>query len=266
MNLPIALQLFTVRDRIENDVEGTLRKIKNLGYDGIEVCNGSYGMDPLEFKALCDNIGLEIISAHVGAGSIINETEETLDLYKKLGVSYIAIPALWGDYAYGESQHDEMMRKLNIISGTFKENGIQVLFHNHMWEFKKDGENYILDNILSTFGNDNLLPEIDVCWATVGHGNASDYMKKYDSRCPVVHLKDFYCKGDHEFSKNNYREPAEFALRPVGYGRVDMIEVLDTAEAIGAKWLIVEQDTPAFGLSDIECAALSINWIKTVCK
>lgn len=264
MALPVALQLFTVRERMAIDIEGTLRAVKAMGYSGIEVCNGSYGMDPDEFKALCDSIGLRIISAHVGTGDIIDDTEKTLEFYKKLGVSYLAIAAFWGDYQYKKAGYDEMIKRLDRAGAYFKENGIQILYHNHEWEFKKvDGE-YELDLILKDVNDDNLLPQIDVCWATVGHLDAPDYMRRYNGRCPLVHLKDFYCEGDYSYENHAYKRPETLRLRPVGYGRIDMPAVLDTAKEIGAEWVIVEQDVPAFGLGELENAALSREWLKTI--
>lgn len=262
MAMKVALQLFTVRDEIENDIEGTLRKIKEIGYDGIETCHGSYGMDPVEFKDLCNDIGLEIVSVHVGTDAIIKETEETLDFYKKLGPSHLAIMAFWGDYQYGEKDYANMIKRLDECGACFKENGIQILYHNHSWEFKKIDGKYVLDLIIDDTTNDNLLPEIDVCWATIGHKDAADYLRRYNGRCPLIHLKDFYSKENIRFGDEGYEKPGDFEFRPVGYGRVDMVNVLTAAEEIGAKWVIVEQDDPALGLTPIECAALSRNWLK----
>jgi len=120
MALPVALQLFSVRDDMEKDPEKTLRAVKEMGYCGIESCNGSYGMEPEEFRALCDSIGLRIISAHVGTGDIIDDTEETLRKYKTLGVSYLAIAAFWGDYQYKKAGYDEMIKRLDRAGAYFK--------------------------------------------------------------------------------------------------------------------------------------------------
>ncbi len=264
MNLPVALQLFTVRGSIKKNLKETLTAIKEMGYDGIEVCNGSYGMEPADFKALCDSLGLRIISAHLSTGDIIDDTEKTLELYKALGVSYIAICAFWGDYQYGKDGYADMIKRLDRAGAYFKENGIQVLYHNHEWEFKKADGEYELDRIFADVSDDNLLPELDVCWCTIGHGDATDYMRRYNGRCPVVHLKDFYCKGDFDYERNGYKRADSLELRPVGYGRVDMNAVLDTSIDIGAKWVVVEQDTPAFGASELESARLSREWLKNV--
>lgn len=263
MALPVALQLFTVRDEMENDVENTLKSVKEMGYNGIEIC-GTYGMEPSELRELCDKIGLQIISAHISTGDIIDDTEKTLEIYKTLGVSYLAIAAFWGDYQYKKAGYDKMIKRLDHAGAYFKENGIQILYHNHEWEFKKANGEYELDLIFKDVNDDNLLPQLDVCWVTVGDGNVYDYLKKYNNRCPLVHLKDFHCKGDYDYEKNNYKRAETFEFRPVGYGRVDMTSALDAAEDIGAEWVIVEQDIPAFGLTALENAKISRNWLKTL--
>lgn len=263
MSLSVGIQLFSVRDHMEKDPAGTLREVASMGYTAIEPCNGSYGMDPSDFRALCDELGLRIICAHLGSYELNEKTEETLALYKTLGVSYLAIAGFWGDCVYGGRDYAAMMEKLQKSAAYFKENGIQILYHNHDGEFKIDNDRYHLDHILSAFESDLLLPEIDTCWATVGHGDAVDYIKRYSGRCPIIHLKDFYCKGS--FSEGNHgngKRPADFQIRPTGYGRLDIIDILHTAEGIGAEWIIVEQDEPAFGLSQLECAALSRRWLK----
>ncbi|MBQ4066511.1 MAG: sugar phosphate isomerase/epimerase [Clostridia bacterium] len=264
MALPVALQLFSVRESIEKDVKGTLLAIKNAGYDGIETCGGYGDLTPLEFREYCDSIGLRIISAHTSTGDIIDDTEKTLELCKALGVSYLAIAAFWGDYQYGESGYAEMTKKLDCAGAYFKENGVQILYHNHEWEFKRSEGEYVLDLIFRDFTNDNLLPEIDVCWATLGNFDAAEYLMRYSGRCPVVHLKDFHSKGDFLYERNSFKRPEDFSFRPVGYGRVDMPAVLDASLDIGAEWVVVEQDLPAFGLSDMECEALSRSWLRTV--
>ena len=71
---PIALQLYSVRDFLQNDFEGTLKKVKAMGYDGVEFA-GLYGKSGAEVRALCQEIGLIPISAHVTFTDMINDIE-----------------------------------------------------------------------------------------------------------------------------------------------------------------------------------------------
>ena len=264
MALPVALQLFTVKEQINADPEKVLREIKEMGYDGIELCAGTPDMDPDRLIDLCKELELPIISAHVGAGEMVFETDTTLELYKRMGVSYLTMPALWGDYAMDGEKHDEMIALLKEKSPLFKENGIQLCYHNHDWEFKKKDGEFLLDRFFNSFEGDEVLPQIDTCWAAIGCGDPLGYVRKYFGKCPTLHIKDFYCKGSYvpDPDHTGEKKPDGFELRPIGYGRQDMCAILDLAEEMGTKWLIVEQDVPALGKDPVECARLSRQWLK----
>ena len=75
MSLPVALQLYSVRDELEADFEGIVRKVKELGYDGVEFA-GLYGKSAAEVKALLDEVGLIPVSAHVPLDDLVQKTEE----------------------------------------------------------------------------------------------------------------------------------------------------------------------------------------------
>ena len=80
MSLPVALQLYSVRDELEADFEGTVRKVKELGYDGVEFA-GLYGKSAAEVKALLDEVGLIPVSAHVPLDDLVQKTEELVKEY-----------------------------------------------------------------------------------------------------------------------------------------------------------------------------------------
>ena len=89
----IALQVYTVRDAAEADFAGTMRKVKEMGYDGVELA-GTYGMTVVEMKKILDEIGLELVSAHVGLDLIAQD--EILADYAAAGIKFMAIPWFTG--------------------------------------------------------------------------------------------------------------------------------------------------------------------------
>ena len=89
MALPIALQVYSVRDFAEKDFRGTMEKIKAMGYDGVETA-GLYGRTAVEVKAILDEVGLEFMSAHVPVSDL--QQDAVLDDYGAAGLKYIAIP------------------------------------------------------------------------------------------------------------------------------------------------------------------------------
>ena len=88
--MKLAIQLYSVRDEMGKDLFGTLKKVKEMGYDGCEFA-GLFGVDPQEIKNACDELGLTPISAHVAYQDIIPDIDAAVNTYKTLGVKYMVI-------------------------------------------------------------------------------------------------------------------------------------------------------------------------------
>ena len=259
MALPVALQLYSVRDEMEKDPKGTLTKVAEMGYNGVEIYSFA-GLEPSELKSFCDSIGLKIMSSHGGSGYICDQIDETIEKMKTVGSKYMALAYLDPDKRPGTDGFEAFVSRMSECCKKAKAEGVQILYHNHEYEFLKFGDKYILDHILDSVGDGLLMPELDTCWINIGGENPEAFLKKYSGRCPVVHLKDFWFKerfGPEVGDKSEYG----FETRPVGYGRQDMPGILLASEEIGAEWVVVEQDAPALGLDTIECAALSRRYL-----
>ncbi len=272
--LPIAIQLYSVRDDIAADFEGTLRKIKALGYDGVEFA-GLFGNKPEDIKALLEEIGLEPVSAHVAYLEMMADIEGTMKAYATIGVKYITIPYMTEEFRPNAEKFDEAIEGMKLLGKAAKENGLTLLYHNHDFEFVKVGEEYGLDVMYNRVPADLLQTEIDTCWVNVAGLVPADYVLKYTDRAPVVHLKDFYMPAkkpekmyaligidDGEAEEKN--EQDSFGFRPVGYGMQNIPAIIAAAEKAGAKWLVVEQDDPSMGKKPIECAEMSIKYLHEV--
>ena len=269
-DFPIALQLYSVRTDMEADFEGTLKRVKKLGYDGVEFA-GLYGKSAAEVKKMCDEIGLVPISAHVPYGELL-KGEETFKAYAEIGCKYIVIPWIGAECLAGGEKNAEFIENVKKFGELAKANGMKLCYHNHDFEFQKvDGE-YKLDRLYSDVSADLLLTQLDTCWVNVGGENPSDYIRKYNGRIEIIHLKDFV--GGK--SENMYgligadgKEKAEdtskkFELRPVGSGVQNFPAILDACKEVGAKWVVVEQDAPSMGKTRLECAEMSINYLKSL--
>ena len=261
--LPIALQVYSVRDDAEKDFKGTMQKIKEMGYEGVELA-GLYGYTAEEVKSILDEVGLQVVSAHVPVQELLED--DVLDAYATMGLSYIAIP--WMSVEANEQNVAECVEVIKGIAKRCKERGMQLLYHNHDFEFQMVNEEYILDCYYREVPADLLQTELDTCWVKVAGVNPVDYIKKYTNRAPIVHLKDFV----GEKSKNMYalignaetegKQAVAFEFRPVGFGVQDMSAIVQAAEEAGAKWLIVEQDNPSMQKSALECVEMSIKYLK----
>ncbi len=270
MKLPIAIQLYSVRDDMEKDFEGTVKKIKKLGYEGVEFA-GLFGKTGVEVKKLCDDLGLVPVSAHVPYYDMLENPEEVLKDYKDLGCKYVVVPYLTEECRPGTEGWEDTVKGIRKIGEAAKEMGIQLLYHNHDFEFLKIDGKYALDILYDTVPADLLQTEIDTCWVNVGGEEPAAYVEKYTGRAPIVHLKDFSgSKGNGPLYKligieeEEQETASTFEFRPVGSGVQDWKKIIASAEKAGAEWVVVEQDDPSMGKTPMECAEMSINYLKTL--
>ena len=268
-DFPIALQLYSVRDDMASDFEGTLKKVKALGYDGVEFA-GLYGKSAAEIKKMCDEIGLVPISAHVPFVEMINDPD-LLKTYSEIGCKYVVIPYLTEEYRPGADKFGEIIEGAKMLGKKANELGMKLCYHNHDFEFVKINGEYALDILYKEVPADLLSPQLDTCWVNVGGENPSDYIRKYAGRIEIVHLKDFTGgKSENMYAligiddDKKKEASGSFEFRPVGYGLQNFPAILDASKEVGAKWVVVEQDSPSMGKTPLECAEMSINYLKKI--
>ena len=126
MKLPIALQLYSVRDELEKDFFGTLKKVKTMGYDGVEL-PGLNGRDPYEVRRMLDEVGLACPSSHVP----VAEQKEVgaFVRYARAGVRFVAVP--WMDYGNGNEYLRENIETVRTLAENAAKEGITLLYHKH---------------------------------------------------------------------------------------------------------------------------------------
>ena len=271
MSFPIAIQLYSVRDDMEKDFYGTLEKVKALGYDGVEFA-GLFGEAAEKIKAKLQELGLTPISAHVPYYDMLENPEAVLSDYKEIGCKYVVVPYLTEECRPGTDGFDATVKGIRKIGEAAKSLGLQLLYHNHDFEFIKiDGE-YALDILYNEVPAEFLQTEIDTCWVNVGGENPAGYIEKYTGRAPVVHLKDFVGSNNGgplykligiDEEETEAKEQT-FEFRPVGYGVQDFKAILAASEKAGASWVVVEQDNPSMEKNPLECAKMSREYLKTL--
>lgn len=265
--MKLGLQAYTVRDSLKQDFNGTLQRIKEIGYDGIELA-GLYGIEPTEIKKILDTLELPAISAHVPYDELIENTSNTITKYKSIGCKFITIPYLKDEDRPGKSGFEKVLENIAKIGQECKKQGIILLYHNHDFEFTRLENNiYGLDFIYSEITQDILQTELDTCWIKVVGEDPCEYIEKYRNRCPIVHLKDFTgIKSGHMYeligiNQNEATCESEFKFTPVGYGVQNFPKILSACSKSSTEWLIVEQDK-TYELNSIEAASLSFKYLK----
>lgn len=270
----VGLQLYSVRSAMEKDMYGTLKAVKEMGYDYVEFA-GYFGKTAEEVKAMLDELGLKAISVHQGYELFLEKGQEAVDYLKTIGAKYCVVPWMGPEKHKGEEGFDKAMEDITKVSKLLKENGITMLYHNHDFEFEKFDDKFKLDWLYETLSSDIIQTEIDTCWVHYAGYDPSEYLIKYTGRAPIVHLKDFVCEklgngpvyalidGDGKESEKPSKEETGFKFAPCGTGRQNFAEILEAAEKAGAEYVIVEQDD-TYDVPCLDAVKQSREYLKTL--
>lgn len=270
----IGLQLYSIREEMEKDMDAALKQVKEIGYDCVEFA-GYFGHSAEEVRAMLDKYGLECVSVHQDPQVIAEGGQTAVDYLKTIGAQYCAIPHYPPEKLAGTPDWEETVKLFTKTGKLLKENGIQQLYHNHDFEFRKFKDKFLLDWNYETIPVEYLQPQVDTCWVHYAGYDPSEYLMKYAGRIKVVHLKDFVCEKlgngpvyaligkDGTEEKKATPEENGFDFRPVGYGIQDFPKIIDAAEKAGAEILIVEQDQSPHR-PPMESARMSREYLKSI--
>lgn len=226
--IPVGLQLYTLRTETATDFLGTLRRVAALGYQGVEFA-GYGGLPAADVRAVVDELGLVPFSGHVGIELLEDDLQGTLDYQAALGLSYVVVP--WMPEARRRSADGwkEVAVALNAIGEACQARGMTLCYHNHDFEFQTfDGVTGF--DILYGESDPRLVQaELDLYWVKKAGLDPAAMVSRMAGRAPLLHIKDMVTEPEVTF--------AEF-----GEGIIDWDAVFAVAPAAGAQWYIVEQD------------------------
>ena len=271
--IPVALQLYSVRGDMAQDFYGTLKAVKEMGYDGVEFA-GLYDNEPAQIKAWCEELGLNPISAHVPLVEMLTDIDKVIADYKTIGCEYIVVPYVTAERHPDGEQWAQTIEEIKAIGQKAKDAGLVLLYHNHDFEFKLTPEGKIgLDALYEAVPAELLQTELDLCWVKYAGQCPVEYVKKYANRAPVVHFKDYFAAGEQTedpyaligLNEGEKKESKAFEFRPLGCGVQDVAALLAAAKEADSKWIVVEQDSPSLDKSPMECVKMSIDYLKSLC-
>lgn len=256
IRLPIALQLYSVRQELAADLEGTLTAVADMGYDGVELSGlGAYRADEMQTALL--RRGLTPVSVHVPLAELTADMPSVLGVYAAMGCRCVVVPHLSPDYLPGGAHFLPTLDALCAVGTAAARLGMRLLYHNHDFEFSVSSGKTLLDQLLSQTDPAVLGLQLDVCWAQVGGADPAAVLRQYTARVPLIHLKD-YAGGPTDPANGS------FEMRPLGRGAVNLPAVLAAAEPAGVDWLVVEQDIPTPGKTALQCARESMDYLKSL--
>lgn len=247
--------LYTVRDLMDEDPKGVLRQVADLGYVNIEATNYAdgkfYGMEPTAFKEYLESLGLVPMSVHQGGVTLDNADQMIADS-KAAGFRYFVIPIPpMGHFKFDPQTRsmsmsedvEEVTRIINTVGEKCKAAGLQLLYHNHDFEFKENAAGVVpIDYFLEHTDPEVVNFQMDLYWVTRAGADPLEYFEKYPGRFKSWHLKDMDSQG-------------RFA--PVGTGSIDFKRILAKSEQAGLEYYIVEQDMTFDGMQPLEAIRIS---------
>lgn len=233
-NKVVGLQLYTVRDKIRDDLKSTLEKVAQIGYNSVEAAGYSakdstfYGMDIKPFTGLLNDLGLPLNSSHTVFE--LDAADQVIGDAAAAGVKYIIYPFLDAKFRTSLDGWKATAEKFNKMGAIAKKNGIIFGYHNHAFEFEKMEGQIPYDILLKETDPDLVTFEMDLYWVTRGGQNPVDYFRKYPGRFQLWHVKDMVKTDDMFFA-------------PVGTGRIDFAAIFAERKTAGMKYFFVEQDS-----------------------
>lgn len=263
--MPVAYQLYSAREEAEKDLMKVLVALKEMGYDGVEFA-GFYGHSAEDIASMLIEVGLTPISSHVPFATLQEDIFGVISYHQKIGIPYIAVPYLTEEDRPGSAKFAKTIRDIHTFGVLCKHAGIQLLYHNHDFEFETVSGQYGLDFLYDAISDNLLQTELDLCWVKYAGVDPASYLAKYEGRSPIVHLKDFvgtkgtaspYALIGDEKSAENVDTTA-FEYRPFGYGCQDAEAIINAAIKAGAQWFVIEQDESP-SRPPLESAKMSID-------
>jgi sugar phosphate isomerase/epimerase len=246
----LGLQLYTIRDAMEKDVPGSLKKVSDTGYRYVELAGYSdgliYGYKPAEFRKLVNDLGMDILSSHVQfeiPGDPVENAKKVAEDHAIVGARYCLQPWIVEEDRKTIASYQKMAAHWNQVGKIMKEGGIQFGYHNHNFEFGTvEGKIPYFDILMKELDKDLVTMELDLFWTTKAGQNPIKLFKKYPGRFQLFHMKDMFTKQPPSFTTDGI---SDFA--PVGSGLINFKEILAHKRKAGLKYMIVEQDQSKSG-------------------
>ncbi|MCU0520859.1 MAG: sugar phosphate isomerase/epimerase [Anaerolineae bacterium] len=248
--IPIALQLYSVREACQADFPKTLKAVADMGYEGVDFA-GYYGYEAKAIRTMLDDLGLGVAGCHTGINTLTgDELKQTVEFNAILGNRYLVVPWIPEEHRSSPEAWRRTADLLNEIAAKLEPFGMVTGYHNHWEEFAPFPTGQIGWDILFSHTRRGVIMQIDLGNAMHGGADPVMYLKRYPRRATTVHLKEY---------------AADKELVLIGDGDVKWKEVFDVVEGQGATdWYIVEQEN--YPYPPLESAERSLKALKAMGK
>jgi sugar phosphate isomerase/epimerase len=254
-HIPIGLQLYSVRDVLGKDFEGTLKQVAEMGFEGVEFAGyGKFGKDPEGLRKLLDELKLKAAGTHIGAGSFVGDSlKKTIDFHKTIGCKFLIVPGD-GRYTKSDQTNKEYAEFMTKTAEALKPEGLFTGHHNHTQEFaveKESGKSYF--DLFAERTSKDVVIQQDMGHTMAANVDPTAIVKKYSGRVKTTHIKN-------RPAKSTGKKPF------VGEDNFDWKAYCSACYEHGTEWFTLEQEEYPDGKSSMECTKISLDGLKAVLK
>jgi sugar phosphate isomerase/epimerase len=248
----VGVQLYTVRDLMKDDFEGTIAKVAQIGYKEVEFA-GYFGRTGQQVRAVLDKNGLTAPATHVQYDELDDKFPSVIETSKTIGLKYIVCPWIPEDLRKSSDIWKQAAEKFNHCGEQSKKAGMQFAYHNHWFEFLPVEGKLPYDELLKDCDANLVKMEMDLCWITAAGADPLKYFNMYPGRFPLVHVKDLKkIPNVTAGGSQNFGDTVD--LTSVGSGIIDWKKIFAQSDKAGIKHYIVEHDKPENPLESIKAS------------
>ena len=228
----LSVQLYTVRDCMNVDAPGTLARLRQMGFECVELA-GTYGLRATDFRAMLDSAGLAVSGSHLGLDALEADIRAVIADHQALGCRRVILPWISNEtYADGWRAFGQ---RLEPIADQLADSGIEFAYHNHAFEFEGGG----LGELFETTSI-RVNAQLDLGWVHYAGESPADWVRRLGKRVTTVHLKDMTADRDSWDCV-------------AGTGTVDWDSALSACREAGVQVGVIEMDVaPGDPLESVE--------------
>lgn len=249
----LGVQLWSVKDDIKQDFEGTLSKISQLGFQGVEFAGefGPYKDNPAGLKAFMDKHKLQCAGAHMHFDQLAADRfEATTRFYKTLGCDNLVISM--DKRGASTEQSAQMSKELTELSGKLAAKRMRIGYHNHAQEMAGAVGSTPWDVIARGTPKAAIMQQ-DVGWTTFAGKDPVAYVKTYPGRTRTTHFKAKLVEGKTD------------GTPIIGQDKTDWVALTRAVRQVGGTdWIIIEQEEYPNGMGQLETVAASLKGLRAV--
>jgi sugar phosphate isomerase/epimerase len=252
--IPVALQLYSVRNDCKANFDAALEQVAAMGFEGVEFA-GYYGYtsNPAGLAAKLKSLNLKAAGTHVRMDALRGDAlKATIEFHQAIGCRFLVVP---GDQAFTDPEKSKVLAdEMNAVAAALKPLGMATGYHNHVNEFKTDGGKTFWDLFAERTTKDVILQQ-DCGWTMAAGQDPAAYIRKYPGRTRTTHFKPTVREGDTG-------KKAIF-----GQDSVDWKSVYEACQSVGGtEWVVIEQEVYPDGKSPMDCTRESLAGFKAMFK